>query len=484
VSKIVTDRRAALVAASLVAVGLVQAYLFRDLRLDDAYITYRYAQNLVGGNGFVFNSGERVLGTTAPGHALLAALALLASTADALPTVMACLGAIGWSLQALVLWRWFAAEGDEHLGIAVAACIAMGAARSYAWTPLETNLAAAASIASLYLFMCDRFTLGGALLAVAILLRPDAVLVVVPLAVLAWQKRVRPLLAVVAAAAPVLAWAIFAKLYFGSPFPSTLSKAGAVSFGVYARHVFESLPTTLAGVRTGVWGSAVLWGVAVYGAFSLWMKNRGARALVVYFVAFITAYLVLRTNPAFGWHLYPAHLTFTLFVVAAVMRGPLALVSLWKATRGATAAAVVSVVLVAFLATAAARGSLRFAQTYRSSFWYGARDDAYHAAGEFLRDAVGPDEVVLSEEVGTLAFVSGRKFHDYPGLVAPEAFSRSVRGAPGELFEYVRHEHYRWIVMTSPQQLRFHSALLDGAEITHFPLGHWDIRIAHLKDIQ
>ena len=33
---------------------------------DDAFITFRYAKNLVLGEGFVYNSGDAVLGTTTP----------------------------------------------------------------------------------------------------------------------------------------------------------------------------------------------------------------------------------------------------------------------------------------------------------------------------------------------------------------------------------------------------------------------------------
>src|SRR5829696_9337970 len=40
---------------------------------DDVYNTCRYVQNLVEGNGFVFNPGERVFGVTDPGTALLIA---------------------------------------------------------------------------------------------------------------------------------------------------------------------------------------------------------------------------------------------------------------------------------------------------------------------------------------------------------------------------------------------------------------------------
>ena len=43
------------------------------LDVDDAYITYRYAENLAGGNGFVYNVGEQILGTSTPLYTLLLA---------------------------------------------------------------------------------------------------------------------------------------------------------------------------------------------------------------------------------------------------------------------------------------------------------------------------------------------------------------------------------------------------------------------------
>ena len=45
---------------------------------DDAFITYRYAANFAQGHGLVYNRGEHVLGTTAPGYAML--LSAIAST--------------------------------------------------------------------------------------------------------------------------------------------------------------------------------------------------------------------------------------------------------------------------------------------------------------------------------------------------------------------------------------------------------------------
>ena len=52
-----------LLAAVLIA-RLAGMYLFQIF--DDSFITFRYTANLVDGNGFVYNLGERVQGITTP----------------------------------------------------------------------------------------------------------------------------------------------------------------------------------------------------------------------------------------------------------------------------------------------------------------------------------------------------------------------------------------------------------------------------------
>ena len=50
----------------------ITARLVPGLRtIDDAFITYRYARNILAGNGFVYNPGEHVLGTTTPFYTIL-----------------------------------------------------------------------------------------------------------------------------------------------------------------------------------------------------------------------------------------------------------------------------------------------------------------------------------------------------------------------------------------------------------------------------
>jgi hypothetical protein len=53
-----------------------------DRAQDDAFITYRYARNLATGRGFVYNEGERVLGTTTPLYAMILAAGAAAGRAS------------------------------------------------------------------------------------------------------------------------------------------------------------------------------------------------------------------------------------------------------------------------------------------------------------------------------------------------------------------------------------------------------------------
>ncbi|MBN1656707.1 MAG: hypothetical protein JXA30_23240 [Deltaproteobacteria bacterium] len=82
---------ATLIVAALLAIGAF-AWWANRVVFDDAYISYRYAENLIKGNGLVYNPGERVEGYTNFLWVLIGAAAL----------------AIGWD----------ASEATQYLGVA------------------------------------------------------------------------------------------------------------------------------------------------------------------------------------------------------------------------------------------------------------------------------------------------------------------------------------------------------------------------------
>jgi hypothetical protein len=60
----------------LIAGTIYMQYRTQDRGFDDAYISFRYAQNLVEGHGLVYNPGERVQGYSNLLYTLLSALGI------------------------------------------------------------------------------------------------------------------------------------------------------------------------------------------------------------------------------------------------------------------------------------------------------------------------------------------------------------------------------------------------------------------------
>src|SRR5260221_14517364 len=62
-----------LVMVGVVLLALAERTVPGPRTIDDAFITFRYSRNIVEGQGFVYNPGSRVLGTTTPVYTLLMA---------------------------------------------------------------------------------------------------------------------------------------------------------------------------------------------------------------------------------------------------------------------------------------------------------------------------------------------------------------------------------------------------------------------------
>lgn len=190
---------------------------------DDDFICYRYARNLVEGHGLVFQPGERFEGFTNPLWVLLLAGGLaLALDPERLSLALSILsvGAAAWAVGDLWLRR---SPGSRWPlpALFVAACPAI------AWhgvAGLGTTMLAALLALGWRSFeearVAGRAPWGAALfLALAALLRQEAVLFALPFAVLAARRRggawgLVPL-------AAVLGWTLFRFAYYGRWLPVT-----------------------------------------------------------------------------------------------------------------------------------------------------------------------------------------------------------------------------------------------------------------------
>jgi len=398
-------------AIALVALFLIHALAFRDQRNDDAFISYRYASNLAEGRGFVFNPGERVMASTSPGHVLLAAAAYTVGGRDRLPVVMNVIGVAAWIAQAaalLVLLR--GALGELGAGL-VALALAAGCANSWNWVPLETNIAFALGLWTLTLAHRGRLVAAAVLAALAILFRADAAVVAVLAAALALSSPltdlVRPALAFFIVALP---WPVFAALYFGTPFPASLAaKAHKTPLPDYAWHAL-SHPASVLLDRGDLATVAAAWLLAAAGAIFLVRRDRRLLVLPAWLVLHTTAYILLRPDVLYIWHLYPSSALLGILALSSLA----ALVTLGRPVlRTAGVAAVALMIALFAVRTAQSRGYMR------GGYWAGARNAVYVSLAEQIARHAGPDERVAALEVGTIAYYSDRLMHDRSGLVTP-----------------------------------------------------------------
>jgi hypothetical protein len=266
--------RALFVGAAVAAAG-AGVYLAARLywMCDDAFITFRYADNLVHGHGLVFNAGERVEGYTNLLWTLWIALGIAAgSSAEAwagfwgiacFAATLALLAQRGWSIahSAGIAWPIPVAAvlaAVHHEG----AVFATSGLETSAFTLLvfagymlvcpasptrEPSIAtAAASEGRARVAPARRLAAAGAVLALASLTRPDGVLFAAVCG--AWILAGRDLRGAVAFAAgfaalwlPATIWRV---AYYGELFPNTYyAKSAALSWwsqgAFYAKIYFE-----------------------------------------------------------------------------------------------------------------------------------------------------------------------------------------------------------------------------------------------------
>jgi len=244
------NRRAGLLLSLICAGAAAMAWMNRFIQ-DDAFISLRYARNLVDGHGLVWNAGgERVEGYTNFLWTLVLAAPLKLGIDPFVFVSM--LGAAMMPVTIVLAFR-FALTLFESRTLALAACLLLATNYTfacYATGGLETHLQALLCTGSLLLaarcFGAGGGPTAGRLLglsfasALAVLTRLDSVLVAGPCVVIGGYAAVRGqrpaarlALLAVPGAAVVGAWMAWKHQYYGEILPNTYyAKAAAKSLPV------------------------------------------------------------------------------------------------------------------------------------------------------------------------------------------------------------------------------------------------------------
>ncbi|HXO21808.1 MAG TPA: hypothetical protein VOA87_17985, partial [Thermoanaerobaculia bacterium] len=399
---------------------LLAAVFFHRLAgraLDDFFITYRYAWNLAAGNGFVFNPGERVFGTTEPGLGLLLALLHLA-TRIPIPTLGTLVFGAGMVGTAVVLLVEATERGRRAEALAGGT---LALSSSYLWVSHGAAFPSAIFLLLLAALVAGRGQRGalvaGLLAGGAVWLRPDALAGVGLLGLLLWSERRRlPWGYGFAAGAVVAAGLAAAGWTFGAILPNTL----------LAKHAMAAAKT---GSGTSFWLSTPpllerhwgrLWAViAALGIAGQWPLYRGmgraGRLLVLFAFSLGVAYPLLGV-PFFIWYTFPA--AFAVLYGAAFFAG-WAGRSIGRLAGGRRRwlAAAAGAALLLPLSLSLLPASCRWLRAYD---WF-AYLKTYRRAALFIHQRSAPEDGIAYVEIGVLSYYSRQPVLDLLGLVTPES---------------------------------------------------------------
>lgn len=451
-----------LVLFALIAAALIVGAIFRyPLVTDDPFITYRYAHNLIQGNGFVYNPGEHVLSTTTPLYTLL--LAALGLFAPDIPTLGFWLSVIGLGVCAwfvyLITCETLAsasvpsvskAEPQDYAAGILAALVVLVSPALVITFGLETGFYLALACAAFYFYLRGRVNLSFALLALLTLTRNDGILFAIILgahylATTVYSgSRFTPRTSFVRTTSShssfsifnirhslflpfiiyllILApWLIFAWAWFGSPFPFTLTakiaqaQSGlwdpfAVGLFKYARDVAVwLLPLVLFGVVGAVWA---------------WQHARRSLLLALWAVAHLVAYSLLGVA-FYAWYVAPLLPALALFAAFGVWQGAHRLGAQLKKPNFAFPIIVVG-------------GLVLIALEFRADVDAGMmrpspKVEAYQRAANWIATNTPPASSVDALEVGIIGYNDARRTLDFVGLVDPARISylRTTRFADG-----------------------------------------------------
>ncbi|MEM7479745.1 MAG: hypothetical protein AAF481_01110 [Acidobacteriota bacterium] len=435
---------------------------------DDAYITYRYADRWADGHGLTFNDGESVLGTTAPGLALLLGAADRHAGIDP-PDGGTLLAVASLALMALLL---LSGPGAGSIRVATAvlfAAIAFTCRWNIEMFGAEAMPAAALGALGISLVLRGEHCSGGSLvggglaLGLAAWLRLDLLAASALVGLLLWREggwsmRRFPWPFALAAGTPPLLLVAILQRTFGSPVPATLAgkqseMADASPYGLDQWHWLER-----------AFPQGTLWILLALAAAGIaWTLRDRSRVFLALAGAVLVLEVFYRASgvPFAPWY----HLALVNGLLALAAIGAVGLGG--RLGRGLThfspgTATGWTALLIAFLLALPVWFP---GVSWTATAWNGTPDPRtrlYGEVGDYLARHSARDARVAAVEIGALAYRADRSVLDLVGLVNPAIVSAREED---RLHAYFAAEAPDYIMDAPLFRRRFLDEMLDAPAI-------------------
>ncbi len=434
------------IAALAVAIRIGVAFT-THFTWEDSLITLRYAENIAHGHGFVYNPGERVLGTTTPLYTLLLALAACLHLNPMLVGKACNLLADG--ALCFVIYRWLCIAAQETAGRVAAFWVAVDPLHvRWAISGMESSLVALCGALVWLSYAQRRSTAAYTTLAVLFLLRWDSVLLLAVLTVaIFWRERRLPVRELALFALLILPWLLFATWYFGNPIPVT-GLAKMTVYGWRARDLrlpqLGHLLFTFFGPSALLLTLLALVGLACVRRARLTILLPPIGWFALYWLAFLLSKVLL-----FPWYVLPPLPVYNLLSAlgfAAIAQRVSAAWTPGARQRMAGGIAATTLALTTWMAWTVCRNIQR------------VEDNLGRPIGLWLRAQSKPTDRIMLEPIGYIGYYSGRPILDVVGLVTPQVLPAYDRRNIAPMWNIAQTFRPEWCVLRPGELDHIHAA--------------------------
>ena len=285
--------------------------------IDDAPITYRYAEHLAAGQGFTYNEGEYILGTSTPLYTLI--LAAVQKSGIAIPLAS---NIINFVSSIAVVWVTMALTAELSGAVLAGAFAAgylllQGSFVRYMMAGMETPLYTLLIVGTFLTLVKGRTKSAACLAGLAFVMRLDGLAVGGALLLgLLIQHRKIPFTEALVYLCTILPWVLFAFWYFGSPIPlSMIAKQHHLQIGGESRYwIWDHL------FITAFSAPRFLLPLALPGVMILYRQSRQLNYWLVpilWLSAYSAAYTIVGIT-FYEWYLMPVYPVLAIFVGAGI----------------------------------------------------------------------------------------------------------------------------------------------------------------------
>lgn len=347
-----------------------------NVRHDDAYIFYVYARNIAEHGEWVFNRGEWVNACTSTLYPLLLALGYKLVPLIDIPSWGHVITGVSLFTLLVMTHKLLAREKSRY--VVLGSIVFLAHPVVYSAVGMDVLLMLALGVSTIY-YRTLRPVWSAFLLSLAVLARPDAMLLAVIVGVYSWRHGRWHSYAVFAL--PLLAWGVYAWQMFGTVIPNTVGmKIVQQTTGYWGTGwIFaQGIPI----VVFSAWWALLLCIPLAIAVFKLHVAPVTLRILILWLLTHTLAYCVLNP-PAYHWYYVPV-------VFALSLCFPIAFQRISKPLAMACSMAFFAMCCMMWVKTYASGETGKFIQ--------------YRALASYLNDHAEQGDDVAITEIGVLRY--------------------------------------------------------------------------------